>query len=158
MMGIDNFDVVDGKLSRGAQPNQLALEQLSRLGCQTVVNLRDDPWPLEESICHRLGMGYVSAPLSGTRAPRAAEVFAILNLIRQCDGRVFVHCQYSLANGATTPDADIYFTLDGSLPGSAGPAAAKYAGPVALASGQIINYAAWRADRLPSHIGSRKIS
>jgi hypothetical protein len=81
--------------------------------------------------------------------------------IARCDQPVISDAgagHYSLANGANTPDADIYFTLDESLPGSAGLTAVKYAGPVALASGQQINYAAWRADRLPSHIGVRKIS
>jgi hypothetical protein len=69
---------------------------------------------------------------------------------------------YSLTNGANTPDAEIYYTVgapaDLSLPGKANDQAQLYAGPVAVAAGQAINWAAWRADLLPSHIQARIIS
>lgn len=73
---------------------------------------------------------------------------------------------YTLTNGAGTPDADIYYTTgnayDGaeglSFPGKANGAAVKYAGPIALTAGQAINWAAWRADLLPSHLGAASIT
>ena len=48
---IENFDKVDDKLYRGAQPNAVGIEALKARGIDTVINLRDpkDSWSEEES-------------------------------------------------------------------------------------------------------------
>jgi len=70
---------------------------------------------------------------------------------------------FTLTNGAATPDANIYFTTgtdqgDLGLPGKANTDAVQYAAPLVLPAGSWINWAAWRGDRLPSHISVRSIS
>lgn len=65
---------------------------------------------------------------------------------------------FALANGALTPDAAIYYTTDESFPGRANSAAVLYAGPVALAVGTVLTFAAWRGDRLPSHLTARVVT
>jgi hypothetical protein len=65
---------------------------------------------------------------------------------------------WQMANGARTPDAAIYYTLDGTMPGAENKAAVLYAGPLGLAAGQVITFAAWREDLLPSHVSSQVIS
>lgn len=70
---------------------------------------------------------------------------------------------FTLTNGAGTPDAEIWVTTateqgDLGLPGKANTDAVKYAAALALPVGSWINFAAWRGDRLPSHISVRKIT
>lgn len=70
---------------------------------------------------------------------------------------------FTLANGAATPDADLYYTVAGdrddlSMPGRANPDATKYEGPFQLAAGQCVNCAAWRDDLFPSHVIAKIIS
>ncbi len=71
---------------------------------------------------------------------------------------------FTFTNGVLTPDADIYYTVAQdaaslSLPGKDNPDAVRFNGsPVALSSGQCINWAAWRGDRLPSHIIARQVT
>jgi len=64
---------------------------------------------------------------------------------------------WTLANGTNTPDAAIYYTLNGYLPGKSVASAVLYSAPVALTTGQTITWAAWRSDRLPSHVQTRTI-
>jgi hypothetical protein len=65
---------------------------------------------------------------------------------------------YTLGNGANSPDADIYYSLDRSLPGRANLKAKLYQGPLDLQVGQIITFAAWRPNLLPSHISVKIIT
>lgn len=65
---------------------------------------------------------------------------------------------FSLANGAATPDADIYFTTDQSFPGKAVATATKYVAPIPLAAGTILTYAAWKPAFRPSHVSAKLIT
>jgi hypothetical protein len=71
---------------------------------------------------------------------------------------------YGLVNGSNTPDAEIFYTVgdaaagENDFPGRANKNAVKYAAPVALSAGQKITWAAWRVDRLPSHVSTRSIT
>lgn len=98
---IVNFDKVDSKVMRGAQPNAAGLEALAKVGKDAgkkvlVINLRqpNDGWVLEYAECKRLGMEYINMPMSGTSAPNVELVRQILKLIEEWDGLVFIHCQY----------------------------------------------------------------
>ena len=96
IVNFDYINPVSPELYRGAQPSQNGLAFLKSVGVSTVVNLRqlDDVFPAEEGVVKELGMAYISAPLSGVRAPAVAEINAILARIEAAPQPVFVHCQY----------------------------------------------------------------
>jgi protein tyrosine/serine phosphatase len=92
---ITNFGQVDASLYRGAQPSRAGLTNLSRLGVKTVVNLRRDALPGEETTVRALGMNYLTAPLSGVGNPPSEEQLReLVRAIEHAPGPVFVHCQY----------------------------------------------------------------
>lgn len=93
---ITNYDRVDSKLCRGAQPNAAGLEALAKDGVTLVINLRQpgDTWAVEEKTCTDLKMRYVNVPLSGTSAPTDANVRLLISLINENQGKAFIHCQY----------------------------------------------------------------
>jgi protein-tyrosine phosphatase len=93
---IENFDKVDDKLYRGAQPNAVGIEMLKSLSVTTVINFRDvnDSWGEEEGYATSAGMAYVQVPLPAMSAPSHAEIERILDAIKFSPGPVFVHCQF----------------------------------------------------------------
>lgn len=93
---IANFDRVDAKVMRGAQPTRAALQWLSDNGCKAVVNLRapGDGLPLERQTVEALGMIYLAFPMSGTHAPTADQMKGCQEAIAAVEGRVFVHCEF----------------------------------------------------------------
>lgn len=93
---ITNYDRVDSKLCRGAQPNAAGLEVLAKDGVTLVINLRQpgDSWAVEEQTCKEFGMAYVNVPLDGTSAPSRENVRHLIGLINENKGKVFIHCQY----------------------------------------------------------------
>lgn len=62
---------------------------------------------------------------------------------------------WSLSGEAGT---ELYFTVDGSLPAKANPAAVRYEQPVMVEAGQVVWFAAWDGERLPSHVGVRVLA
>lgn len=122
-------------------------------------------------------MGFSSAlsPEAGGVAPAPDELSgpglvcyrAELSLRREhrpvarCDTPKLSQQEYGpwvLTNGANTPDASIYYTLDGSMPGKDNSQAVRYAQPLALPVETTITFAAWRDDLLPSHVSSQLIT
>ena len=93
---IENFDKVDDKLYRGAQPNAIGIEALKALGVTTVINFRDskDSWREEERYVTEAGMTYVQVPLNAMAAPSHQDIERILEAIKFSPGPVFVHCQF----------------------------------------------------------------
>ena len=93
---IQNFDIVDGRLTRGAQPNAVSIAFLKTTGITLVIDLTvpGETWPQERAECGKVGIVYVNVPLSGTRAPSRAAVDRILSLIQANQGVAFVHCQH----------------------------------------------------------------
>jgi len=99
--GILNFDIVDSKLIRGAQPNHAALDALA-LKFEapgkplTIINLRmdSDTWVDEAPVCKQDGVIYVHVPLSGISAPSKADIEHILQVIKDAPGVVYIHCQH----------------------------------------------------------------
>ena len=92
--GIANFDRVDARLMRGAQPTANAIHWLAGQGVTRIVNLRDDPLPGEPSACAAAGVEYVSLPLSSLREPNQRRIAAVMQAIESNRGITFVHCQY----------------------------------------------------------------
>jgi len=94
--GIANFDEVNHRLYRGAQPNRLGLQHLHKLGVGTIINLRarDDSWVAEADEAGVLGMAYFNVPMSSFRRPRMETVSTVLSIIEKSPSPVFVHCQH----------------------------------------------------------------
>jgi len=93
---IENFDKVDDKLYRGAQPNAVGIEALKARGIDTVINLRDpkDSWSEEESYVTNAGMAYVQVALNPLIAPSHERIERILGVISRSPGPVLVHCEF----------------------------------------------------------------
>ena len=93
---ITNFDKVDEKLFRGAQPDEQGMKQLQLLGVKTVINLRmtNDVWQAEEREALANGMVYTNVPFSSLSRPTDAQVAKVLSIIETSPGPVFVHCQF----------------------------------------------------------------
>lgn len=97
--GIQNFDQVDSRLFRGAQPSHEAILGLAGQGVGLIVCLREDPPPGEGAWCVEAGMQLVQVGMSGTRLPTREQVEQALGaidgfLVACPSNRVFVHCQY----------------------------------------------------------------
>jgi protein tyrosine/serine phosphatase len=94
--GVANYAEVSKQLSRGAQPDEPALEELAKGGVRTIVNLRmrPDAWAGEEAFVRARGMRFVHVPLSGWRAPTSEDIELVLATIRDHPAPVFVHCEH----------------------------------------------------------------
>lgn len=92
--GIENFDRVDTKLYRGAQPSALDLQWLRDQGVTLVVNLRHDPWAREAEVCKELGMAYHHVPMAGVGTPARQQVDLAIDLLERHQGKAFVHCLF----------------------------------------------------------------
>ncbi len=94
--GIVNFGKVSESLYRGAQPDAIAITNLSRLGIKTIINLRmpDDVWKPEEVLAQANGILYTNIPLHGLGRPTDKDVERILSIIENSQLPVFVHCQH----------------------------------------------------------------
>jgi len=96
--GIKDFGKVDEYLYRGAQPKPEGIEELKKLGIDTIVDLRGERHGLmEEERAHAesLGMRLVSIPGTGWTAPRdeqIAEFFALVN--ERPRRKIFIHCWF----------------------------------------------------------------
>jgi uncharacterized protein (TIGR01244 family) len=90
--GIDNFDRVDGRLYRGAQPSKDGIAELKNRGVQTVIDLRDDSNPSERGWVEAAGMNYLNIPMSATRV-EPAKVHQFLDAVTSSPAPIFVHCR-----------------------------------------------------------------
>lgn len=100
---IERFHQVDGRLYRGAQPDEAGFRFLRDLGVRTVINLRDDSsernaW--EQRLVESLGMRYVHLPVQdGSFFTRGRTIpsdtirgfFAVVDAAEH--GPVFLHCR-----------------------------------------------------------------
>jgi len=94
--GIKNFEQVDSRVFRGAQPTEEGFGYLAKAGVKTVIDLReaDDRSAEEGKIVTGLGMTYVNVPMTGLTPPSNAEIIRILAVLEDTNpGSVFVHCK-----------------------------------------------------------------
>jgi protein tyrosine/serine phosphatase len=94
--GIGNFEQVNAKLFRGAQPTNEGFLYLSKLGVKVVLDLRehDKRSVQEERAVTAAGMKYVNVPMSGLTPPTKAEINTVLTLLEdETAGPTFVHCK-----------------------------------------------------------------
>jgi len=94
--GIGNFGKVNEGLYRGAQPDQLGLRNLQRLGVKTIVNLRlpGESWKQEEAEARNCGMNYTNVPMKGIGRPTNEQIRTVLAIIETAAPPVFVHCEH----------------------------------------------------------------
>jgi len=93
--GIENFDQVDSRVYRGAQPTGEAFRYLARIGVKTVIDLREagDRAKEEARTVTQAGMVYLNVPMTGLTPPTEAELLKILPVLENATGGpVFVHC------------------------------------------------------------------
>ncbi len=94
--GVGNFQRVDEHVFRGAQPTHEGFTNLSKLGIQMVIDLREpgDRSATERKWVTDAGMRYVSVPMYGMATPSNTSVLKVLGLLEDSGaGPVFVHCK-----------------------------------------------------------------
>ncbi len=94
--GIPNFGQVNERLYRGAQPDELGIRNLKRLGVKLIINLRmpKEALKVEQDQAAANGIIYTNVPLAGVGRPTDAQVAKILSLIESSPSPVFVHCEH----------------------------------------------------------------
>jgi len=91
--GIPRFAQVTPNLYRGGQPGADALEALSKMDVNIIVDLRGRGSKVEEAAVTKLGMQYISIP-SHCPFPRDKPWARFLTVMRENEGKkVFVHCR-----------------------------------------------------------------
>jgi len=96
--GIKDFGKVDEYLYRGAQPKPEGIEELKKLGIDTIVDLRGEKHALmekERAHAASLGMQLVSIPGTGWTAPRDEQIAQFFALVSEKPQRkIFIHCWF----------------------------------------------------------------
>jgi len=90
---IKNFGQMDERFYRGAQPKQEDYKDLAALGIKTVIDLRDDSEPYEQSAVESLGMKYIHIPMVEKKYPTEEATKNFLKTVNDPNtGKFFVHC------------------------------------------------------------------
>ncbi len=147
-------------------------DRLTNEGPQTGTGLHAD-WVAQHllELCHQHYIEGVGEFVADPNAMTFADEFAPLNA-----WRVTLNCNLEtqtpdrlaapsissnesdevvLTNHADNPDAEIFYTLDGSMPARAGagnPGSLRYQAPFAVESGTVIRWACYQNDSLPSRV------
>jgi predicted protein tyrosine phosphatase len=94
--GISDFGKVNDFLYRGGQPKDEGIEQLKKLGIDTIVDLRSELHGLidhERRQAESLGMRFINLPGSGWATPKDEEIAQFFSLVREQPRRkIFIHC------------------------------------------------------------------
>jgi tyrosine-protein phosphatase SIW14 len=96
--GLSNAGKITDVFYRGAQPTELGLSELKKLGITTIVDLRGEDrervsW--ERKQAEFLGMRFVNIPISGWSPPTDEQVLQFLSLLRDNPGqKIFLHCRF----------------------------------------------------------------
>jgi protein tyrosine phosphatase (PTP) superfamily phosphohydrolase (DUF442 family) len=90
---IKNFGQMDDRFYRGAQPGKKDYKDLAALGIKTIIDLRGDPEPSEQSLVESFGMKYINIPMIDKKYPTAEATAAFLKTVNDpATGKFFVHC------------------------------------------------------------------
>jgi protein tyrosine phosphatase (PTP) superfamily phosphohydrolase (DUF442 family) len=100
--GVRKLYVVDEKVWRGAQPSAVGFQSLAAHGVKTVVDLRpgSDARKQDEDL-RALGLDPVHLPVTDGRPPSAMQVREFVAVVRESNGRVFVHCGEGVGRAGT---------------------------------------------------------
>ena len=94
--GVSDFGRINDFLYRGAQPKDEGVEQLKKLGIDTIIDLRGELHGLIEKEgrhAESLGMRFINLPGSGWATPKDEEIAKFFSLLRERPRRkIFIHC------------------------------------------------------------------
>jgi protein-tyrosine phosphatase len=90
--GIKNLAKVDGHLWRGSAPSEAGYAALADKGVKVIVDLRAEDLKVDRAGIEALGMKLVRLPMRDGQAPTDPEVQKFLTVMRNADGRVYIHC------------------------------------------------------------------
>jgi protein tyrosine phosphatase (PTP) superfamily phosphohydrolase (DUF442 family) len=94
--GISDFGKVNDFLYRGAQPRGDGVEELKKLGIDTIVDLRGELHGLienERQQAESLGIRFINLPGSGWATADDEQIAQFFSLIRERPRRkIFIHC------------------------------------------------------------------
>ena len=93
---LPNFQKVDDRLLRGAQPSPAGILALKEMRVATVISLRSDSKRVaaEKQLVEAAGMRFVNIPLNDWRRPKDTEIDRIMQLIDHAQNQpVFIHCE-----------------------------------------------------------------
>jgi protein tyrosine/serine phosphatase len=93
---LPRYVVVAPGIFRGGQPSENGLSQLRDHGVKTIVSLRNNHalTQLESSAANKLGIEFVSIPLTGIQKPSDASIKKFLSIVEDpAKLPVFVHCE-----------------------------------------------------------------
>jgi protein tyrosine/serine phosphatase len=96
--GLRDFGKLNEYLYRGAQPKEEGIEELKKLGIDTIVDLRGERRGLmekERAHAESLGMRLVNIPGTGWTAPRDEQIAQFFALVSETPRRkIFLHCWF----------------------------------------------------------------
>ncbi len=100
LVGANLHTVIPGKVYRGAQPTEAALDRIvTAYGIRTIVNLRGCsnplPWYLDEGrVAQRRGIALEDISFSATHLPSAPELRTLLEVLDRSAYPIFLHCRH----------------------------------------------------------------
>ncbi|WP_431044370.1 fused DSP-PTPase phosphatase/NAD kinase-like protein [Streptomyces sp. P1-3] len=119
VQGMNHFQPVDKdqKLWRGSAPSPAGYRELADKGITTVVDLRaEDLTAHQLAGPERAGLKHVQMPIRDGQTPTQAQVDRFLEVVRNADGPVYVHCGAGV--GRTGSMAAAYLVRTGEKSGS----------------------------------------
>jgi protein-tyrosine phosphatase len=113
--GIKNLAKVDATLWRGSAPSEAGYEALARKDVKVIVDLRAEDLEVDRAGIEALGMKLVRIPMRDGQAPSDEQVQKFMSVMKDANGRVYVHCGAGV--GRTGTMAAAYLVLSGKASG-----------------------------------------
>lgn len=91
------YFLFEAGIYRGPSPGPAGLEELKSAGVKTIINLDNRPGALkqEQEYAKKIGVDYISIPLSIFSVPSRSKIKKILDLLVDPSRRpVYLHCQF----------------------------------------------------------------
>ncbi len=104
--GVDRLRQVDDRLLRGDAPSDEGYTDLAAQGVTTIVDLRAErDISVPEERLEALGIRRVHLPVRDGQLPSQDQVRLFLDVVRESEGRVFVHCGAGVGRTGTMAGA-----------------------------------------------------
>jgi protein tyrosine phosphatase (PTP) superfamily phosphohydrolase (DUF442 family) len=116
--GVGNIFEVDERVWRGANPTRQGMRSLADAGVVTVVDLRPNG-QRDDDFVRSLGMRPVNIYVPDGQTPRDEDVDRLLQVVRESDGTVFVHCSSGVGRSGVMSAAYLARTAGDSGPSMA---------------------------------------